>query len=179
MGTSILNIGVTGLQAAQAGLLTTGHNIANAATPGFNRQQIVQSTNVPQFTGAGFFGQGTNVATVRRIYSQFLTAEVLNAQTQQAELDAYSAQVKQIDNLLADSSAGLSPALQDFFASVSEVAANPASIPARQALLSGAQALVARFQGIDQRLTEIRDGVNSQIRSTVVEVTRMPSRSPP
>lgn len=170
MGSSILNIGVTGLQVAQAGLLTSGHNIANAATPGFTRQQILQTTNVPQFTGSGFFGQGANVESVRRVYSQFLFSQVLSAQTTQAELDSHSLQVQQIDNMLADPSSGLSPALQDFFKSVSELSANPSSIPARQAMLSGAQALVARFQGLDQRFAEIREGVSGQIQNSVAAI---------
>jgi flagellar hook-associated protein 1 FlgK len=170
MGSSILNIGVTGLQVAQAGLLTSGHNIANAATPGFTRQAIVQTTNSPQFTGSGFLGQGANVESVRRIYSQFLSAQVLSAETTQAELDAYSLEIAQIDNLLADPNAGLSPALQDFFKSVSEVASNPSSIPARQAMLSGGQSLVGRFQDIDGRLGEILDGVNAQIQSTITGI---------
>ena len=79
MGSNVFNIGVSGLAAAQAGLLTTGHNISNASTPGYNRQQIVQSTNTPQFTGAGYFGQGTNVVTVKRIYNQFLATQALTA----------------------------------------------------------------------------------------------------
>ena len=170
MGISILDIGFSGLQAAQAGLLTTGHNISNASTPGYNRQQIVQSTNPPLYTGSGFFGQGTDVQTVQRIYSQFLSAQALSAQTGQAQLDAYSTSIDQIDNLLGDASAGLSPALQDFFKSLSDVAADPASIPSRQSMLSGAQALVARLQGLDQRLGEMSDGVNSQIQGTVATI---------
>ena len=170
MGTSIFNIGVSGLAAAQAGLLTTGHNISNASTPGFNRQQIVQSTNTPQFTGAGYFGQGTSVTTVKRIYSQFLASQTLTAQTRLAELNAYADQIRQIDGLLADASAGLSSALDDFFRGVHEVAANPSSIPARQSMLSMAQALVGRFQGADGRLNEIRDGVDTQLASTVADI---------
>lgn len=166
MGTSIYNIGVSGLNAAQAGLLTTGHNISNAATPGFNRQQIIQTTNTPQFTGSGFIGQGTNVQTVQRIYNQYLAAQVLTTQTRLSELNAYSSQIRQIDDLLADPSAGLSTALSEFFRGLHEVAANPASIPARQSMLSAAQALVARFQGLDSRLNEIRDGVDTQIAGT-------------
>lgn len=170
MGTSIFNIGVSGLAAAQAGLLTTGHNISNASTPGFNRQQIVQSTNTPQFTGAGYFGQGTNVATVKRIYSQFLAGQALTAQTRLSELNAYADQIRQIDGLLADPGAGLSSALNDFFRGVHEVAANPASIPARQSLLSMAQALAGRFHGVDGRLNEIRDGVDTQLASTIADI---------
>jgi flagellar hook-associated protein 1 FlgK len=170
MGSSVFNIGVSGLAAAQAGLLTTGHNISNASTPGFNRQQIVQSTNTPQFTGAGYFGQGTNVTTVKRIYNQFLATQTLTAQTRLAELNAYADQIRQIDGLLADSSAGLSTALNEFFRGVHEVAANPSSIPARQSMLSMAQALVGRFQNVDGRLNEIRDGVDTQLASTVADI---------
>lgn len=170
MGSSIYNIGVSGLAAAQAGLLTAGQNISNATTPGYNRQQIVQSTNTPQFTGVGFLGQGTNVQSIKRIYNQYLSSQVLTSQTRLSELNTYSSEIKQIDDLLADSSAGLSSALNDFFRGTNEIAANPASIPARQAMLSNAQALVARFQGLDSRLNEIRDGVDSQIQSTVSAV---------
>lgn len=167
MGTSILNIGVTGLNAAQSGLLTTGHNITNAATSGYNRQRIVQSTNTPQLSGAGFFGQGTNVTNVERVYSQYLNAQVNAASAQAAHYDSYANEIAQLDNLLADESAGLSPALQDFFTAVSEVSANPASIPARQAMLSGAESLAARFRSVESRMSEIAEGVNGQITGTV------------
>ncbi|MBE7421510.1 MAG: flagellar hook-associated protein FlgK [Zoogloeaceae bacterium] len=170
MGTSIFNIGVSGLAAAQAGLLTTGHNISNASTPGFNRQQIVQGTSTPQFTGSGFLGQGTSVMTVRRIYSQFLAGQTLAAQTRLSELNAYADQLRQIDGLLADSSAGLSSALNDFFRGVHEVAAYPASIPARQSMLSMAQALSGRFQSVNGRIEEIREGVDTQLASTVTDI---------
>lgn len=164
---SSYSIGVSALATAQAGLLTTEHNISNVNTPGFHRQQTVQSTNTPQFTGVGFIGQGAHVATVKRIYNQMLDSQVMQAQTQSSHLESYFAQIKQLDNMLADPSAGVSPALQQFFNGVHDVATNPASIPSRQAMLSGAQTMVARFQAINQRFTEIRDGVNSEIRSSV------------
>jgi flagellar hook-associated protein 1 FlgK len=167
MASGIFNVAISGLNVAQAGVLTTGHNIANASTPGYSRQRIVQTTNTPQFTGAGFIGKGANVDTIQRIYNQFLSSQVLSAQTGAAQADSYLAQIRQIDNLLADPNAGLSPALADFFKGVQEVAANPASIPARQAMLSASQSLVGRFQSIDQRLREIREGVNSQITSEI------------
>lgn len=161
------SIGVSALATAQAGLLTTEHNISNVNTPGFRRQQIVQSANIPQYTGVGFLGQGAQVVTVKRIYSQMLDGQLMQAQTQSSQMETYYAQVKQLDNMLADPSAGVSPALQEFFNGVQDVATSPASIPSRQAMLSGAQTMVARFQAINQRFTEIRDGVNGEIRSSV------------
>ena len=167
---SLLEVGITGLQAAQMGLTTTGQNITNASTPGFHRQQIVQSANVPLSTGSGFLGQGTNVQTVKRAYSQYLDNQVQSAQTQSSYLDAYSSQISQIDNMLADPTVGLSPALQTFFTGVSDVAANPSSVPSRQSMLSDAQAMVTSFQTLNQRLVDMRTGVNSQVTSSVAQI---------
>lgn len=166
----MLNIGLTGLNAAQLHLNTTSHNIANAATPSYSRQTVVQSTNDPLFTGVGFFGQGTRIDAVKRQYSDYLQNNMLSADNRRSEYSVYSAQISQINNLLADPTAGLSPALQDFFAGVQEVAANPNSVPARQALLSAGQSFVARFQAMDTRLGEIRSGVESQIATSVESI---------
>ena len=169
---SIFGIGISGMNAAQAGLITTGHNISNASTPGFSRQEVVQGTNIPQFTGAGFLGQGVAVSTVKRIYSDALANQLTLAQTQGSQLDAYNTQIKQLDNMLGDPSAGLAPALQDFFSGVADVAAHPESVPSRQALLSSANALSARFQGLDQQLSEMRTGIDSQITSSIGSINR-------
>jgi len=163
----MLSIGITGLNASQAALSTASHNIANASTPGFSRQSIIQGTQAALFTGSGFLGQGTAVDTVRRSYNQYLENQVLSADTKRASLQIYNDQISQIDNLLADSTVGLSPSLQSFFDGVQEVAANPSSVPARQAMISGAQAMASRFQYLDARLSEMRDGVEGDIASTV------------
>ena len=104
MAASILGIGVRALNVAQMGLVTTQHNISNVNTPGFHRQQIVQSTLLPFGTGAGWLGQGAGVDTVKRIYSEFLDKQVLSTASQSSYFDAYHFQLKQIDNLLADPS---------------------------------------------------------------------------
>ena len=76
MGSGIIGVGLSALQAAQFGLQTTEHNIANVNTPGFSRQRTIQASNFAQQTGSGFFGQGTHVVTVERMYSRFLNDQV-------------------------------------------------------------------------------------------------------
>lgn len=170
MGTGIIATGLSGLNAAQLGLLTTEHNIANANTPGFSRQQTMQTSNPARQTGAGFVGQGTHVATIERVYDRFLTDQVARSQSSASQLDSYSAQITQVNDLLADSTTGLSPALQDFFASVQQVAANPSQLSSRQAMISTAQALSARYQSMGDQLKQIYDGVNAQITSSVAGI---------
>ncbi len=173
---SIFTTGISGLNAAQAGLLTSSHNIANASTPGYNRQAIVQGSNLPMVSGAGFIGQGTNVQSVKRIYDQFLSRQVLSAEAGAAEMESYHSQISQIDNLLADANAGLSPSLAAFFKGVQDVAAYPSSIPGRQSMLSAAEALTARFQALDQRLSDIRQGINQQIGGQITQINTYSSQ---
>ena len=173
MASSILSIGISGLNAAQAGLVTTSHNISNASTAGYSRQSIVQGTNIALFSGSGYYGQGTNVETIKRTYSQFLNNQVLAADTRYQELQTYSDQISQIDDLLGDSTAGLAPALQDFFTGVQSVASSPNSVPARQSMLSQADALSSRFQSLYARLDEMRSQSSAEISSSVEEINNL------
>ena len=170
MGNSILDIGVSGLLAAQNQLQITSHNISNIDTPGFNRQRVIQSTNTPQTIAAGYVGRGVHSASVQRIYSQFLVSQSLQVQTQSQSLDTNYAQIKQLDNMFAEATSGLSPALQNFFSAIQDVATNPSVVSSRQAMLSNAEALVSRFQSMDERMSQMREGVNTQITSSVVEI---------
>jgi flagellar hook-associated protein 1 FlgK len=170
MGNGIFGVAASGLRAAQAGLATAGHNIANANTPGYHRQVLVQSNAPAQFSGAGFIGRGVEVDTVRRVYSELIDAQAARAQAQAAYYTTYEGQIGQIDNLLSDPDAGLAPELERFFAAVNDVASNPASVPSRQAMLAGGASLVARFQALDNRLNEINHSINAQIESSVSSV---------
>jgi flagellar hook-associated protein 1 FlgK len=165
-----MGISVSALNAAQMGLQTTGHNIANANTPGYSRQEVQMAARQPQFTGAGYLGQGADVNTVKRAYSQFLNGQVLTEQSQAAMLNTYHAQIQQIDNVIADPVSGISPAIQDFFGSVNNVANTPESQPARQAMLNSASAMAGRFQSLAQRMTDINDSVSSQISNSIALV---------
>lgn len=170
MSTGIISIGMTGIAAAQAGLLATEHNVVNASTAGYNRQRVVLATNIAVNTGAGAIGQGVHVQTIERLYDKYLGNQVNSASTKLSEISAYYGQIAQIDNLLADASAGLTPALQEFFSGVQEVASNPALISARQSMISSAQTLVSRFASLNERLSELDAQVNGKISDAVMSI---------
>lgn len=167
MASSILSVGQSALAAAQVGISTTGHNIANASTPGYSRQVVIQNAATAQNFGYGFVGQGTEISSVKRIYNDYLGDQVNSAQSSYSGLNAYYNQIKQIDNMLGDSSAGLSPVIQNFFKGINDLAANPSAVASRQATLSSAEALASSFQSMDGRFDEIRQGVNQEIAGTV------------
>ncbi len=176
MTTALFGIAKTGMAAAQVGLATTGHNIANAATPGYSRQTVIQGTTPPQNTGVGFIGTGTEVAQVKRVYDDFVNKQLLGVQAGQASVDAYLNQISQIDNMLSDATVGLSPALQSFFKGIQDANSNPSSAASRQAMLSGGETLAARFNGMSDRLSEIQQGVNSAVTANVTEINAFARR---
>jgi len=163
----MFSINVSALNAAQIGLTTTENNIANANTPGYNREQIVQVAAPGQNTGSGYLGTGVAVSTVQRVYDQFLSGQVTQQTGQSAQLNTYYSQIQQINNMLASNTTGVQPALQSFFNAVNGVANSPQSMPARQTMVSTAQSLSTTFQSLSQQLTSINTGVNGQITSTI------------
>lgn len=170
---NILGIGQSALAAAQVGIATTGHNIANASTPGYNRQELLQTAAVAQTLGGTFVGQGVSVGQVRRVYNEFLGRQVNSIQTTSNYASTYLSQINQISNLVADSTTGVSPALQDFFSATQNLSTSPngtAGAAARQSVLSSAESLVARFQSLQTRLDQSREDVNGQIVNAITSI---------
>ncbi|MFO7189957.1 MAG: flagellar hook-associated protein FlgK [Pseudomonadota bacterium] len=176
MASSLFGIGISGLNSAQAGLITTGHNIANVNTPGYSRQVVVQGTNAPFYTGAGYFGTGVHVQTVKREYDAFLEIQARQTQAAASHLERYATQIGRLDQLLADLDGGLSKAFDEFFESINEVAAYPRDAAARQSMLSASNALVARFQALEAELVAARRDVNSQLEINVANINSIANR---
>ncbi len=167
---NILSIAQSGLAAAQAGLATTGHNIANQATPGYSRQLVIQASLGGQNFGYGFIGNGTTVETVQRVYNEFLGSQAIAGQGTASQLATYYAQINKINNMIADPTTGLTPVLSDFFKGIQDLVANPGTASSRQAMLSGAESLASRFQSMDNQLRGMQDGVNNEISAVVTNI---------
>ncbi len=167
---SIYSIAVTALNSANVAIATTGHNIANVNTPGYRRQEAVLATNFAVRTGSGFIGQGVNATAVRRIYSGFLEQQVFRSEAQTAYMQRSAAAINQIDGVLGDRSAGLSQALQQFFAAWNSLANDPASTPARQGVLSAAESLSNSINIYGEYFRALQGGANAEIRSLVTRI---------
>ncbi|NND59485.1 MAG: flagellar hook-associated protein FlgK, partial [Gammaproteobacteria bacterium] len=166
---NFLNTGVTGLLAFQRALATTSHNIANANTPGFSRQQAVLAARVG-LGSASLTGQGTEIQTVRRVYDQYLVGQVHVNTAAYSRLESFHSLSTQVDNLLADGGNGVGVMLQEFFNSIDAMADDPASLVTREALLGQARALTDRFGQADSRLNALDRDVNNRLQNSVSEI---------
>jgi len=159
----ITGIGTSALLAFQRSLSTVSHNIANASTEGYSRQRVNLTTQTPQFSGVGFFGSGVRVDDITRIYDEFIVDRLQTNTSNYSQAEHFLGLVSQVDNLLADESAGLSPAIQNFFNSLQNSVDDPGSSPARQVFLSDANALTQRFQSIDNRLRQLASDAENDL----------------
>lgn len=169
----LLNIGLSGLAANKTSLAVTGHNITNVNTPGFSRQETVQATRIPQFSGAGYIGSGTTLVDVRRIYNEFLNTQVRSSTALNSDTQSYLGQINQLDSLLAGSTTGVNPGLQKVFAALQTAAEDPANIPARQLALSEAEGLAKRFNTVYDRLNEQNAFINKQLSAVTDQVNQL------
>jgi flagellar hook-associated protein 1 len=164
---SLMNIGMRGMFAANASLDVTGHNIANANVKGYSRQQAELETSVGQFTGAGYFGKGVNVVNVTRASDQFLTAQARDATAAQAADKAHSEQLQELEKIFPAGEQGLGYAMGDFLNSMVDLANTPADTSARQVVLARAQDLASRFSTASDRIEILQDGVTADLKSHV------------
>lgn len=169
----LLNIGLSGLSAAKTKLSVTGHNITNINTPGYTRQDTVQATRTPQFSGAGYIGSGTSLTDIRRSYNEFLTTQLRSSTALNSDVKAYKSQIDQLDGLLAGTTTGVTPSLQAFFSAMQTAAEDPANIPARQLVLAEAEGLARRFNNIYDNITSQNSFINKQLVTTTEQINRL------
>ena len=160
---SLINIGMSWLNASQGALATVGNNIANANAAGYSRQQIVQGSAASQQVGGVFIGTGTTLADVRRVYNAYLDAQLQTTTSLNGDAQAYLDQIGPIDKLLSDKSTGVSAALSSFFASLQTAAGAPGDASSRDLLLGNAKTLSNRFNSIAAQLNQQNEGINSQL----------------
>lgn len=172
---SLLGIGTSGLMAAQLGLSTTSNNIANASTPGYSRQSIVQEDRVGQNNGRYTMGAGVDVTAVQRAYTQYLTQALWNGNSSLQNATTNNNLASQLNGLLS-SGGNLQTALDNFYGGFSGVANAPSDPSARQALLGNANSLVATFNTLGQQLDQQRSQINTQISDTIGDVNSLVQR---
>lgn len=170
MSNTLMNLGISGLNAALWGLTTTGNNISNAATPGYSIERPVYAEASGQYTGSGYLPQGVNTVTVQRQYSQYLNDQLNSAQTQGGALSTWNTLVAQLNNYVGSPTAGISTAITSYFTGLQNVANKAADTSVRQTAMSNAQVLADQLKATGAQYDALRQSVNTQLSGTVAQI---------
>jgi flagellar hook-associated protein 1 len=166
----VFGISVSALQAFQAAISVTSNNVANASTPGYDRERVNLTEGAPQSNGVASVGSGVVVSGVSRAFSQAAANQLNTSQSALGQLTALQSYSTQIDNLFGTTIGGLSTSLQSFYNAFSDVANAPTSTASRQALIGKAQSVASSFQNASSELNSLNTDVNSRISADVTQV---------
>ncbi|NLF29983.1 MAG: flagellar hook-associated protein FlgK [Planctomycetes bacterium] len=172
-----LNIGGSALLTHQAAIQITGNNVANAATPGYARQQAVLSPyGTSDFGGGLTAGGGVRLQDVRRLVDNALQQRLNDASSRMHQNQVADAALGRVESLMNEmNDEDLSSALVALFNSFSALAAEPEKPAPRDIVLARAQTVVDRIRFIGSGLTDIRASLTEQLTASVQDADRLAS----
>jgi flagellar hook-associated protein 1 FlgK len=175
MGISpVLDIAARALRAQDVVLQTIGHNIANASTPGFSRQDAVLVSERAQQLGGLTVGSGVGVATVRQIVDGLLEGQLLRARSARAHEGRAETELARLEAVFDDlDGKGLSGALDEFFAAADDLALHPEGIPERTTLLAKAESVAVTFRDYRAQLATAQRDADDGIVSAVTRINAL------
>jgi flagellar hook-associated protein 1 FlgK len=157
----LFDLGRTALQTTRRALDTTAHNVANASTPGYTRQEVIFE-NIPSGTlvATGTSGRGIRVSEIKRLYDSFTSLQLTAEKSNLSYWDAYQKGIVKVENIFNEASeSGVGNAINDFFNALQEVAQNPEGVAQRATLLKVGEYLSSRISrayiSLDDERTEI------------------------
>ena len=169
----ILTTSLSGLTAYQTALATTSHNIANVGTEGYSRQDVELSARTPLRVGDEFIGQGVLIDDVRRIVSDYVSANIREFTSTTSRMGIFEEFASRVESLVANEQGGLMPALDGFFGALNDVANAPADYAPRVALLGAAEILQQQFSTIGTEMQNLEQEADERISFTLNEVNAL------
>lgn len=157
---------LSGLEAAQAAIDTTGENISNANTPGYTRQVVntadSASLSIPALTqsGAGAdLGTGVSITSISQIRDQFLDVQYRAQNAATSNANTNSSELQQVQTALNEpGSDGLSSIMSNFWSSWTDLAQNPtgsSTAAAQQSVVDAGQTLASTFNSVSSQMSTV------------------------
>jgi flagellar hook-associated protein 1 FlgK len=169
-----LNIGYSGLNAAQVGINVTGQNISNAETEGYNRQRVVTSAATPFYTDAGNIGNGVEVENVARVFDNFVYDRYTSVSSDKSysdyemdTLNELSTYFPEIDNV------GIKHDLANYYDMWQTFSDNPDNDAIKTALTQQAKTLTASIRSTQDQIAGLQMKVNDQIEVDINQVNEL------
>jgi flagellar hook-associated protein 1 FlgK len=152
-----------GLLAQQRALDVTSHNIANASTVGYTRQEatLAASASLPVMTtggaSAGQLGTGVDVQSYRRVRDQFLDLQYRGQNMTLGDQTARSDALSQVELSFAEpGDNGIASSLEKFWDAWGDVTNGPEGAAARQSLVDQARDLSQRINDLQSSMAGTR-----------------------
>jgi len=173
MGIGLFQTGVSGLLAAQQQLATTGHNIANVNTEGYNRQRTEQNAAFGHNSGGNYLGSGTYVEDITRIYNQFTYKEQLHSKSNLGNADTLHKDLTQLNEIMSFSGQAVAGSIDKLYQTVNSISDNPSDQGLRSIALSQANILVGDFRALNENFDQLEKSVNGELEQIANQISKI------
>lgn len=179
-----LEIARSGLRSAQVNLELSAHNIANANTPGFSRQQAIQKA-VPPTMAVGLFettaavrvGGGVDIQEIRQIRDAFLDIQFRRENKSLGEWGVKKDALSYIEAIFNEpSDSGINSAINEFFNTLHSLSMNPEDATTRAAFQHRALALTETIRDVYTKLEGLQSELNQNIVFKVNDINSYATR---
>jgi flagellar hook-associated protein 1 FlgK len=175
-----LDLALRALQAQQSGIDVTNHNVANANTEGFSRQNVTITTTEPfaspgmnRPASAGQVGTGAIASDIQRSRDMFLDSQWRGQAGSLANATNRRDALEQVEVVLDEpQGVGLNSLFSEYYRVWNELSNDPSAsaLPVRTTVVQQALSLTTAFNRIAAQLSTIRTGQNLEVVTDVTEV---------
>lgn len=173
--TSLQN-GVSGLNAASAGLNTTSHNLANTKTAGYTRQQNIQKDMYYQTfkvtnNATMKVGMGTYVADVRQIRDMFLDKEYRLQVSRQSFYEKQVECEQEVEDIFGETEGvEFRNSMESIWEAVQNLSTKPESVVNRQLFIAQCESFIETAKNAYNAITKYQTGLNNEVAKQVKEI---------
>jgi flagellar hook-associated protein 1 FlgK len=170
----VLSIGSKALLTQQKGIYVTGNNIANVNTPGYTRQRLNMSSDVPVNSSIGLLGTGVTATGVERIYQRFLGGQINNETQSLGKWEANKDMLERAEMIFDESGGyGLNQIMSEFWTAWQDLSNNPSGSVERTILVAKSEMLAETFSKNYQDLQTVQKEIDTMVKGAVEEINSL------
>ncbi len=174
-----LNIGYTGLQAANAALNVTGNNISNVETKGYTRQEArqVAADALRTNTSYGMAGAGVDTKSIDQIREEYYDLKYWQNNASKGIYDVKQQYYRQIEDYFTDTDdvMGFNAVFSNMFDALDEVYKSAGDDTKKASFLSQCKSLTEYFNNMHTSLQKLQIDVNNEIQNKVNQINSIAS----
>lgn len=158
--TQALATSLSGLQATQKSLSIVAGNVANAQTPGYIAQSVVQVA-----TSSGDGGAGVNVTSINRLLDQFVQQQLRSETSGGGYADLRATFYQQLQQIYGQPGSGtsLDSTFNGFTTAAQALSTSPGSSAAQSQAVAAAQALAQQLNNATNGIQTLRSQADQGI----------------
>lgn len=172
-------VGVSGLQSSQYALNITAHNITNAGTAGYSRQQIILTdlsySNLGNTAvGKNQSGLGTRIADVRLVRDRFLDTQYRKERGREQFYQTKYDVVAEVQHFFGElESSTFRSSMVNLWEAAQELQKESNSIVTRSTYIATGVTFIDQANKIYKQLTEYQENLNKEIQDQVDRINEL------